>query len=44
MKDTPKVPLFDGALKLYVVPKSEADSWPSQWNKFAALQARKELQ
>ncbi|KAG5416689.1 CNS1 [Candida metapsilosis] len=41
MKDNPKVPLFDDALKLFVVPKSEADNWSSQWNKKAALQARK---
>ncbi|KAI5966606.1 CNS1 [Candida theae] len=43
MRDSPKVPLFDDALKLYVVPKSEADQWSSQWNKRAALERRHDV-
>ncbi|KAI5955601.1 CNS1 [Candida jiufengensis] len=40
MKDSPKVPLFDNSLKLFVIPKSKEAEWISQWNKSTALQTR----
>ncbi|KAI5961263.1 CNS1 [Candida pseudojiufengensis] len=40
MKESPKVPLFDNSLKLFVVPKSKESEWISQWNKSTALQSR----
>lgn len=41
MNDKSKAPLFDNALRLYVVPKPDVPDWLSQWNKQAALAARK---
>ncbi|KAI3404663.2 CNS1 [Candida oxycetoniae] len=35
-----KAPLFDNALKLYVVPKQDESSWVSKWNKETALNSR----
>ncbi|CAH6723609.1 hsp70/Hsp90 co-chaperone Cns1p [[Candida] jaroonii] len=40
MKDSPKTPLFDNALRLYVVPKQESAEWISKWNKEAVLAKR----
>lgn len=39
-KDTPRVPLFDGALKIYFVPKAESEDWISKWNKADAIKRR----
>ncbi|RLV93079.1 Hsp70/Hsp90 co-chaperone CNS1 [Spathaspora sp. JA1] len=41
MNDKPKAPLFDNALRLYVVPKQDVDGWLAQWNKELALSSRK---
>lgn len=41
MNDKPKAPLFDNALRLYVVPKPDVAKWTSEWNKDSALAARK---
>lgn len=41
MSDKPKAPLFDNALRLYVVPKTDVAKWTSEWNKETALAARK---
>lgn len=40
MKQTPKVPLFDNALRLYVVPKQDSPDWLSKWDKKIALAKR----
>lgn len=40
MKENPKVPLFDNALRLYVVPKQESAEWLGKWNKEAVLAKR----
>lgn len=42
MSDTAKAPLFDNALRMYVVPKAEVKGWLKTWNKAATLQKRKE--
>lgn len=39
-KDSPKVPLFDNALKIYFVPKSESEEWISKWDKAEAIKRR----
>lgn len=39
-RPSPKVPLFDNALKMYVVPKQESPDWLSKWNKQQALAHR----
>lgn len=41
MNEKPKAPLFDNALRLYVVPKTDVSKWTSEWNKETALAARK---
>ncbi|EGW34777.1 uncharacterized protein SPAPADRAFT_132884 [Spathaspora passalidarum NRRL Y-27907] len=41
MNDKPKAPLFDNALRLYVVPKQDVDGWLAQWNKETALASRR---
>lgn len=40
MNDKPKAPLFDNALRLYVVPKVDTADWLASWNKQAALAKR----
>ncbi|CAK9438848.1 uncharacterized protein LODBEIA_P30720 [Lodderomyces beijingensis] len=40
MNDSPKAPLFDNALKLFVVPKQEVADWVSKWSKDLALENR----
>lgn len=39
-KETPSVPLFDFALKIFFVPKVESEQWISQWDKKAAFEKR----
>lgn len=39
-KETPSVPLFDSALKIFLVPKVESESWISKWDKKSALERR----
>lgn len=39
-RNTPKVPLFDYALKLYLVPKSDSQKWLETWDKKKALENR----
>jgi hypothetical protein len=39
---SPKIPLFDNALKLYLVPKGDAADWLSKWDKEITLKKRKE--
>ncbi|GAV50140.1 hypothetical protein ZYGR_0S02740 [Zygosaccharomyces rouxii] len=39
-KQTPHIPMFDHAIKIYLVPKSESEQWVSQWDKTKALQRR----
>ncbi|CCF58450.1 hypothetical protein KAFR_0E02980 [Kazachstania africana CBS 2517] len=39
-KQSPSVPLFDDAIKIYFVPKSESDTWISKWNKVDAIKRR----
>lgn len=38
--DKPKAPLFDNALRMYVVPKVDSKDWLANWNKAAALATR----
>lgn len=40
MKTSPKIPLFDNALRLYVVPKQDSAEWLSNWSKEVALAKR----
>lgn len=40
MSDTLKAPLFDGGLRLYVVPKESFNTWIKTWNKEDALSRR----
>lgn len=40
LNQAPKAPLFDNALRLFVVPKVDAAQWLSTWNKQAALARR----
>ncbi|EGV61853.1 HSP70/90 co-chaperone [Yamadazyma tenuis] len=40
MKESPKIPLFDNALRMYTVPKQESADWLSKWNKEAVLAKR----
>lgn len=40
MSSSPKSPLFDGALRLYVVPKKDTEKWLSKWDKTLALSKR----
>lgn len=42
LQESPRAPLFDNALKLFVVPKSDVAEWTSKWNKDIALQSRKQ--
>ncbi|CAI4055689.1 HSP70/90 family co-chaperone CNS1 SKDI_02G2650 [Saccharomyces kudriavzevii IFO 1802] len=39
-KETPDVPIFDNALKIYIVPKVESEEWISKWDKQKALERR----
>ncbi|CAL9731265.1 hsp70/Hsp90 co-chaperone Cns1p [Monosporozyma unispora] len=39
-KETPSVPLFDFALKIFFVPKVESEEWISKWDKKVALEKR----
>ncbi|AJP91244.1 Cns1p [Saccharomyces cerevisiae YJM326] len=39
-KESPDVPLFDNALKIYIVPKVESEGWISKWDKQKALESR----
>ncbi|AJQ01309.1 AIC_G0003390.mRNA.1.CDS.1 [Saccharomyces cerevisiae] len=39
-KESPDVPLFDNALKIYIVPKVESEGWISKWDKQKALERR----
>ena len=41
MNESPKAPLFDNALRLYVVPLDDVDLWIGLWNKQQALSKRK---
>lgn len=38
--EKPKVPIFDGGLKIYLVPKAESEEWLAKWDKAKALQRR----
>lgn len=40
MSDKAKAPLFDNAVRLYVVPKQDSPEWLSKWNKEVALSKR----
>ncbi|GEQ67061.1 hypothetical protein JCM33374_g724 [Metschnikowia sp. JCM 33374] len=40
MADNAKAPLFDNALRLYVVPKSDSPAWLKKWSKEDALKKR----
>lgn len=40
MNDKPNVPLFDNALRIYVIPKGESAEWLGKWNKEEALSKR----
>ncbi|AAS54223.1 AGL268Cp [Eremothecium gossypii ATCC 10895] len=39
--ETPVVPLFDDALRVYFVPKVESEAWLKKWDKVKALENRK---
>lgn len=39
-KETPSVPLFDDAIKIFFVPKVESEEWISKWDKKAAFERR----
>ena len=39
-KEKPNVPLFDSALKVFLVPKDQSDDWLSKWDKEKALTRR----
>lgn len=39
----PKIPLFDNALRIYLVPRIDAEKWLSGWDKEVTLKKRKEL-
>jgi len=39
----PKIPLFDNALRIYLVPRIDAEKWLSGWDKEITLKKRKEL-
>lgn len=39
-QESPKVPLLDNAIRLYLVPKQESAAWISTWNKEAVLAKR----
>lgn len=39
-KQTPKIPMFDHAIKIYLVPKPESEQWVSTWDKSKALEKR----
>lgn len=38
--EKPRIPLFDGGLKLYLVPKVESADWLGQWDKTKAMEKR----
>ncbi|CCD24188.1 HSP70/90 family co-chaperone CNS1 NDAI_0C05290 [Naumovozyma dairenensis CBS 421] len=40
VKDSPKVPIFYSALKIYLVPKAESETWLAKWDKTKALMRR----
>lgn len=40
MSDSPKAPLFDNGLRLYVVTKQDSKRWISTWDKLVALAKR----
>lgn len=41
MNPSVKVPIFDNALRIYFVPKVDAESWLKTWDKSKALERRK---
>lgn len=40
---SPKIPLFDNSIRLYFVPKVDAESWLATWSKEVALKKRLEM-
>ncbi|QLL34760.1 hypothetical protein HG536_0H01350 [Torulaspora globosa] len=38
--EKPKIPLFDNALKVYFVPKTESEEWVQKWDKSRAIEKR----
>ncbi|CCE65497.1 hypothetical protein TPHA_0L01420 [Tetrapisispora phaffii CBS 4417] len=38
--DTPKIPMFDDAAKIYLVPKVDSDDWLVKWDKSSAIEKR----
>ncbi|ODQ57727.1 hypothetical protein WICANDRAFT_97143 [Wickerhamomyces anomalus NRRL Y-366-8] len=41
--EKPKIPLFDNALRIYLVPRIDAENWLSTWDKEITLKKRTEL-
>lgn len=39
----PKIPLFDNSLRIYLVPRIDAEKWLSTWDKETTLKKRNEL-
>lgn len=39
-KQSPRIPMFDHAMKIYLVPKTESEQWVSKWDKTQALEKR----
>lgn len=39
-KESPRLPLFDDAIKIFIVPKIDANGWIAKWNKKTALEKR----
>lgn len=39
-KESPDIPLFDGAIKIYFVPKVESEEWLAKWDKKEAIERR----
>lgn len=38
--EAPKVPMFDNALKIFLVPKVDSEEWVSKWDKVKAIERR----
>lgn len=38
--DKPRIPIFDGALKVYLVPKAESEEWLGKWDRTKAMERR----
>lgn len=38
--EKPRIPIFDGALKVYLVPKAESEGWLSKWDRSKAMERR----